>query len=299
MDIVEEIKKHKNKINAVILAHNYERPEIQDIADMLGDSLGLSREASSVEAEVIVFCGVSFMAESAKILSPRKTVLLPRKNAGCALADKISAEEVIELKKKHPGVPVVSYVNTSAEVKAESDVCCTSSNAVNVVKNLSSDRVIFIPDRNLAYYVQKNVDKEIIPWDGYCYVHESILPEDINFMREKYPEAVILVHPECRPEVIDSADEVLSTGGMVRYVKSSDRKEFVIGTEEGIIYRLERENPDKDFYSLGVRRICYDMKRTKIEDVLNSLKRKEFNVELRPEVIKKAGQALEAMLEYA
>ncbi|MCK4322186.1 quinolinate synthase NadA [candidate division WOR-3 bacterium] len=298
MNVQEEITRLKEEKNAIILVHNYQRPKVQDVADYLGDSLGLSREASNTNADMIVFCGVTFMAETAKILSPDKTVLLPRKEAGCPMADMVSSEEVIALREKYPNAKVVSYVNTNADVKAVTDVCCTSSNAVEVVRNIEADRVIFIPDRNLASYVKRFVNKEIIPWDGYCYVHERITKDEVLKAKEKYPDAIVLVHPECNPPVIDIADEVLSTQGMVDFVGESDNKRFLIGTEEGILYRLKKENPDKEFYPAGTPKICQDMKRTTLDDVYLALKDEQYSIEIPNEIISSAKRALEAMLQY-
>lgn len=298
MNVQEEITRLKEEKNAIILVHNYQRPKVQDVANYLGDSLGLSRKASNTNADMIVFCGVTFMAETAKILSPDKTVLLPRKEAGCPMADMVSCEEVIALREKYPNTKVVSYVNTNADVKAVTDVCCTSSNAVEVVRNIEADRVIFIPDRNLASYVGRFVDKEIIPWDGYCYVHERITKDEVLKAKEKYPDALLLVHPECNPPVIDIADEVLSTQGMVDFVGESDNKRFLIGTEEGILYRLKKENPDKEFYPAGTPKICQNMKRTTLDDVYLALKDEQYPIEIPNEIISSAKRALEAMLQY-
>jgi quinolinate synthase len=298
-NIEEEIRRLKEEKNAIILAHNYQRGEIQDIADLLGDSLGLSMEVAKTDADMIVFCGVSFMAETAKILSPDKKVLQPSLGAGCELANKITAQDVKVLKQKYPDARVVSYVNTTADVKAESDVCCTSANAVNVVRNIESDRVIFIPDRNLASFVRSSVDKEVIPWDGgYCYVHENITKEEVLKAREKYPDALLLVHPECNPSVIYEADEVLSTGGMVGFVKGSVGRRFLIGTEEGIIYRLQKENPGKEFYPVGDKKVCWDMKMTTLKDVYLCLLDERYEISLPEGIIDSAKRALEAMLRY-
>jgi quinolinate synthase len=299
MNIVEEINKLKKEKNAIILVHNYQRPEIQDIADFLGDSLGLAKQAAETKARIIVFCGVRFMAETAKILSPGKMVLLPRKEAGCPMADMITAEDLRSLKKKHPDAKVVSYVNTSAEVKAESDVCCTSANAVEVVKNISAKKIIFTPDKNLAAYCQRFTDKEVISWDGYCHVHEKITEEEVRLAKEKLPDALLLIHPECNPSVIDLADEVLSTSGMVSFAKKSDNKRFLIGTEEGLIYRLKKENPGKEFYTAGTAKMCRNMKLTTLNDVYLSLKEERYPIELAEGIIKSAQKALTAMLKYA
>ena len=298
MNIVEEITKLKKEKNAVILVHNYQRPEIQNIADFLGDSLGLAKQAAKTEAKIIVFCGVRFMAETAKILSPKKTVIIPREDAGCPMADMITAEDLRRLKKNYPGAKVVSYVNTNADVKAESDICCTSANAVKAVKNISAKRIIFTPDKNLAAYCQRFVNKEIIPWNGYCYVHEKIREEEVCLAKEKLPDALLLVHPECNPSVIDLADEVLSTSGMVSFAKKSDKKRFLIGTEEGLIYRLKKENPEKEFYAAGTAKMCRNMKLTTLNDVYLSLKEERYPIELTGEIIKSAQKVLTAMLKY-
>jgi len=296
MDIVEEIIRLKKEKNAIILVHNYQRSEIQDIADFLGDSLGLSRKAVKTDAKIIVFCGVRFMAETAKILSPEKMVLLPRKEAGCPMADMITAEDLRILKEKYPGAKVVSYVNTNADVKAESDICCTSANAIKVVRNIKAEKIIFTPDKNLAAYCQRFTDKEIIPWNGYCYVHEKIREEEVRLAKEKFPDALLLVHPECNPSVIDLADEVLSTSGMLNFAKKTDKKRFLIGTEEGLIYRLKKENPGKEFYTVGTAKICRNMKMTTLNDVYLSLKEERYAIKLPEEIIKFAQKALTAML---
>jgi len=295
-DIVEKIIKLKKEKNAVILVHNYQRAEIQDIADYLGDSLELSREAAKTDAKMIVFCGVRFMAETAKILSPEKRVLLPKQEAGCPMADMVTVKDLKKLKEKHPDAKVVSYVNTNADVKAESDICCTSANAVEIVKKIKANKIIFTPDRNLAAYCQRFTDKEIIPWNGYCNVHERITVEEVYLAREKFPDASVMVHPECKPSVIDLADKVLSTGGMVNFVKRSNKKKFLVGTEEGMIYRLKKENPEKEFYSIGKAKICRNMKLTTLEDVCLALKEERYAIELPEEIIKWAGKALKAML---
>ena len=295
-DLVDKIAKLKKEKNAVILVHNYQRPEIQDIADFLGDSLELAREAAKTDARIIVFCGVRFMAETAKILSPEKTVLLPRKEAGCPMADMITAEDLRRLRKNHPDAKVVSYVNTNADIKAESDICCTSANAVKVVKNISAKRIIFTPDKNLAAYCQRFTDKEIIPWNGYCYVHERITEKEVRLAKEKFPDALLLVHPECNPSVIELADEVLSTSGMLNFAKKSDKKRFLIGTEEGLIYRLKKENPGKKFYAAGTAKMCRNMKLTTLNDVYLSLKEERYAIELPEGIIESAGKTLTAML---
>lgn len=298
MNIAEKITKLKKEKNAIVLVHNYQRSEIQNIADSLGDSLGLAREAAKTDARIIVFCGVRFMAETAKILSPEKTVIIPRKDAGCPMADMITAEDLRILKGKYPGAKVVSYVNTNADVKAESDICCTSANAIKVVRNIKAEKIIFTPDKNLAAYCQRFTDKEIIPWNGYCYVHERIREEEVRLAKEKFPDALLLVHPECNPSVIDLADEVLSTSGMLSFAKKSDKKRFLIGTEEGLIYRLKKENPGKEFYAAGTAKMCRNMKLTTLNDVYFSLKEERYTIELPEGIIESAQKALEAMLKY-
>lgn len=299
MNIAEKITKLKKEKNAIVLVHNYQRSEIQNIADSLGDSLGLAREAAKTDARIIVFCGVRFMAETAKILSPEKTVIIPRKDAGCPMADMITAEDLRILKEKYPGAKVVSYVNTNADVKAESDICCTSANAIKVVRNIKAEKIIFTPDKNLAAYCQRFTDKEIIPWNGYCYVHERIREEEVRLAKEKFPDALLLVHPECNPSVIDLADEVLSTSGMLSFAKKSDKKRFLIGTEEGLIYRLKKENPGKEFYAAGTAKMCRSMKLTTLNDVYFSLKEERYTIELPEGIIESAQKALMGMLKYA
>lgn len=296
--IIDQITRWKEEKNAVILAHNYQLGEIQDIADFLGDSLALSRQAAEVAARTIVFCGVRFMAESAKILSPDKTVLLPRREAGCPLADTITAEQVRQLKKDHPRAAVVCYVNSSAEVKAECDVCCTSSNALQVVEGVEAEEIVFIPDKNLGHYISRFTKKKVIIWDGFCYVHHRIGAEELRRAKEAHPQAVVLVHPECRPEVIDLADHVQSTDGMLRFVQGSQAAEFIIGTEEGLIYRLQKENPQKRFFSAGRAMVCVNMKTIHLEDVLLSLQKGQFAITISPEVQRRAQGALNRMLQY-
>ncbi len=297
-EMLSQISDWKEKKRAVILAHNYQPGEIQDLADDLGDSLMLSRKASRVDADVIVFCGVRFMAESAKILSPQKTVLLPRLDAGCPLADTITAEQLRSLKKQHPRAAVVCYVNSSAEVKAESDVCCTSSNALQVVQGVEAEDIIFVPDQNLGHYVSRFTEKHIILWKGCCSVHHRIKAEDLQRVREAHPRAVVLVHPECRPEVVDLADEVLSTDGMLLAARRSDAESFIIGTEMGLIYRLQKENPGKKFFSVGHSMICVNMKKIGLEDVLRALQKDQFDISIPEDVARRARGALDRMLQY-
>jgi len=296
MDIVKKIRNLAKEKDAIILAHNYTRPEIQDIADFVGDSLELSRTASKLSSRIIVFCGVHFMAETAYILSPDKMVLLPDIHAGCPMADMISAAQLRELKKEHPGAKVVCYVNSSAEVKAESDICCTSANAVDIVNRLDSEEIIFVPDKYLGSYVSKVTGKKLILWDGYCPVHAMIKPEDILKLKNFHPDARVVVHPECPPEVIDLADAVKSTSGMLKYVKETDVEEFIIGTETGIIYRMEKENPGKKFYPVRQDFICADMKRLTLEKVLSSLEEEKHKVVVPEDIRLRALSSIERML---
>ncbi|MCM8762135.1 MAG: quinolinate synthase NadA [Candidatus Omnitrophica bacterium] len=295
----EEIKRLKKEKDAIILAHNYQIPEVQDIADFVGDSLELARVSAKVKERTIVLCGVKFMAETAKVISPEKTVLLPEIDAGCPLADMADKERVVKMKEKYPDGWVVSYVNTTVEVKAVSDVCCTSGNAEKVVRNVPAKRVIFLPDKNLCWYVKKRVpEKDIICWDGYCFVHRQFTVEDVKKARQLYPFAEIIVHPECEPEVQELADGIYSTSGMLKRAKESKAKEFIIGTEEGLLHRLKRENPEKEFYSLGSARHCYNMKKTTIESVKKALEESRYEIVIPDEVIEKARKAIERMIEY-
>ncbi|MCU0641249.1 MAG: quinolinate synthase NadA [Candidatus Margulisbacteria bacterium] len=299
MEIIDKISKLKREQNAVILAHNYQRPEVQDIADYVGDSLGLSIAASKTKAKVIIFCGVHFMAETAAIISPDKTVLMPDFNAGCPMADMIDVPELQKLKAEHPGRPVVCYVNSSAAIKAESDICCTSANAINVVKSLAEKEIIFIPDKFLGMFVQSRLpDKKLILFNGYCPTHARILPEHIAKAKAAHPGAPVLVHPECRPETIAAADAALSTEGMVEYVKKSPAPVFLIGTETDMLYRLGKENPGKKFYPVTDLAVCPNMKATTLEKVLWSLEDGKTEVSVPAEIAAKARSAIEKMLMY-
>jgi len=295
-ELKTSVKEWKQKRGAIILAHNYQKGEIQDVADFIGDSLGLSQKAAQLKEEIIVFCGVHFMAETAAILAPEKTILIPDPQAGCPMASMASAEELKAWKQRNPGVEVACYVNTTAEVKAECDICCTSSNAVRVVNSLAGNKVLFAPDKNLAAYVARNTEKEIIAWDGYCYVHNNILAKDLEEKKALHPQAEIWVHPECRPEVIDLADKVLSTGQMVAEAKRTEKKEVIIGTESGIIYRLKKENPTKNFYPVLNSAYCYDMKKITLLKVLKSLEEMKYKVEVSPDISFKARGAIEKMI---
>ena len=293
----QEIRELLRERNAVMLAHNYQRDEIQEIADITGDSLGLSQEAARCEAEVIVFCGVHFMAESAAILSPGKTVLLPRMDAGCPMADMITADDLRAYRAAHPEAAVVTYVNSSAEVKALSDICCTSGNAVNVVRSIPEDREIYmVPDRNLAQYVEKMAGRRLTWFDGFCPTHERLKIEAARRAKEAHPGALLVVHPECPPEVVDMADAVLSTSGMYAYCRRSEAKEFIIGTEMGILYRLRKENPGKVFHLASRALICPNMKITTLEDVRDALVTRAPVITVPPDIRRKALSALEAMI---
>jgi quinolinate synthase len=301
MNIVDKIKKLKKEKNAVILAHNYQLPEIQDIADFVGDSLGLSMEAARTDAAIIVFCGVHFMAETAKILSPQKIVLLPDKNAGCPMADMIDAESLKALQARHPDAVTVCYVNTSAAVKAYCDYCCTSANAVKIVQHIllnhKNREIIFIPDKYLAQYVSSQVKHDFIIWEGYCPTHAKILPENILEAKKLHPKAKVIAHPECRPEVTALADVVTSTEGMSKYIKKAPETEFIIGTEIGIIHRMKKENPDKYFYPVTEKAVCPNMKRINLEKVLWSLEDLSFEIIVEPDIMEKARLSIERMLK--
>jgi len=299
-DLREDIEKLKKEKKAVILAHNYQIPEIQDLADFVGDSFELAKISKSLEGRLIIFCGVRFMAETTKILSPEKKVLLPSDTAGCPLAEMVKEKDIIFLKEKYPDAWIVTYVNSSAGIKALSDVCCTSANAVKVVKNIPAQKVIFIPDKNLGWWVKKNVpQKEIILSEGYCYVHQGFSLQDLERVNALYPEAEILVHPEAPPSVLEKTNFVLSTSGMLKRARASLSNKFIIGTEEGLIYKLKKENHYKEFYSLGIPRICQDMKKITLEALLNSLENEVFEIHLKKEVISRAKRALERMFEYS
>ena len=287
----------KTRRKAVILAHNYQLGEVQDIADFVGDSLELSQKAAKTDADVIVFCGVRFMAETASILSPDKIVLLPDIHAGCPMADMITAEGLRERKRGLPGATVVCYINSSAEVKAESDVCCTSANAVKVIENLEAEEILFVPDQYLGHYASTKVSKKMILWPGFCPTHIRIQPQYITNLRREYPQAKVVVHPECRPEVIALADEVLSTGGLCRYAGRSEVKEIIVGTEIGIIHRLRKENPGKKFIPASEQAICPTMKLITLESVLWSLQEMTPGVKVPEEIRLKAKVAVDKMLE--
>jgi quinolinate synthase len=294
---IDRINELKKKNNVIILAHNYQLPEIQDIADFLGDSLDLAIKATKTDAENIIFCGVDFMAQSAKILNPEKNVIHPDIEAECPMANTVNTNELIKLKNKHPDAKIVSYINTNIETKAISYICCTSANGTNVVESISSEKIIFVPDKNLGDYIQRHVkNKELIIWPGLCPTHHRIRVDDISKLKENHPKAEILVHPECRPEVIDISDYALSTNGMVNYVKNSKNNEFIIGTEKDLCYRLKNENPNKNFYPVKSA-ICPNMKKITFEKVLNSLESLEPKIEISKEIMEKAKLPLKRMMD--
>ncbi|MGB7294640.1 MAG: quinolinate synthase NadA [Candidatus Aminicenantales bacterium] len=295
-EVIERIQKLRKERRAVILAHNYQVGEVQDIADFTGDSLGLSQEAARCDAEVIVFCGVHFMAETAAILSPRKTVLLPDPRAGCPMADMITARELRNWKAQYPGLPVVCYVNTTAEVKAESDICCTSSNAVKVALSLPEEEILFVPDKNLAAFVARQTGKKIIAWDAYCYVHNQILARDVLAGKRVHPEAEVWVHPECRPEVIDLADRVISTGFMVTAARETAAGEVLVGTEVGILHRLRKENTRTAFFPVKELALCSNMKKITLIKVLRALEKMTYRIEVPVAISRRARGAIEKMV---
>jgi quinolinate synthase len=295
--LIKKIKELKAERNAIILAHNYQPGEIQDIADFTGDSLALSVKAAATDADVIVFCGVKFMAETAAILSPGKTVLLPDKNAGCPMADMITGEQLRELKRKHPGALVVCYVNSSAEVKAESDYCCTSANAVEVVELLPKDsKIIFVPDQHLGRFVVEKTGREMILWPGYCSTHAFITEDDIKKARDAHPGAIVMAHPECNEPVKAVSDKLLSTGQMLKFAKQSDAKKFIVATETGIIHTLKKENPGKEFYPATTRALCPNMKRITLDKVLWSFEDMHYKITVPADIAARAKNALEKMV---
>jgi len=298
LNIEKKIEELKIKRNALILAHNYQLPEVQDIADFHGDSLELSRKAAKTDADIIVFCGVYFMAETASIISPDKKIIMPDINAGCPMASMIKARDLRELKIKHPGAAAVGYVNTPAEVKAELDVCCTSTNAVAVVNALSEAKeIIFVPDKYLADYVSRKTGRKLISWNGFCPTHVKILPEDIKREKKFHPEAKVIAHPECLRSVLDLSDEVLSTSRMCKFAKETSAKEVIIATEVGLIYRLKKDNPTKEFYPASEAAVCPNMKRTTQEKILWALEEEKEEVRVSDEIRIRAKRAIDKMLE--
>jgi len=296
--LIEQIKKLKAERCAVILAHNYQPGEIQDLADFTGDSLGLSIQASEADADVIVFCGVRFMAETAAILSPEKTVLLPEKSAGCPMADMITAEQLRQLKKKNPDALVVCYVNSTAEVKAESDYCCTSANAVEVVNSLPEDKpIIFVPDQHLGQFVAERTGRKLVLWPGYCTTHVLITVDDIQAARAKYPDAIVMAHPECTEPVKEASDELLSTGQMLKFAAKNTAKRFIIATEMGIIHTLKKQNPETEFFPATERAICPNMKKITLDKIIGSLQEMQYKITVPETISIKAKKALDRMVE--
>lgn len=295
-----EIARLKKERNAVILAHFYQRPEVQDVADFIGDSLGLSQQAAETDADVIIFCGVHFMAESASILSPDKIVVLPDEHAGCPMADMIDAVQLERKKQEYPDATVVCYVNTSAEVKAECDVACTSANAVRVVASLPENKpIIFVPDENLGHYIVSQTGREMILWEGYCNTHHRLTAEDVLKTKAEHPEALVMVHPECHPEVVALADKVSSTAGMINFARENDTREFIVGTEMGILHPLKKRCPDKQFYMASKKLVCPNMKKTTLDKVRQALISLEPRVTVPEKVRQQAIRCLERMLEIS
>ena len=295
--LIEKINNLKKAKKAIVLAHCYQNVEVDEVSDFVGDSLYLSREAAKTDAEIIVFAGVYFMAETAKVLSPSKKVLIPKKDAGCLMADMIDLNKIKKFKSENPDVPVVCYVNSTAEVKSECDVCCTSANAVNIVKSLKADKVLFVPDRNLGGFVASNVpEKEVICYDGCCPIHDCLTVEDIKTVKEQNPKAKILVHPECIKDVASMADYVGSTTGIMNYVKNSNDTEFIIVTEIGVVERLERDYKDKKFIHISSKAVCENMKKITLEDIYNSLLEETYEVKVDEKLIKQAYKPIEKMI---
>jgi quinolinate synthase len=292
-----QILKLKNERRAIILAHNYQPPFIQDIADLTGDSLELSRQAASTDARVIVFCGVSFMAETAAILNPDKIVLLPNPKAGCPMADMIRPEDLLAVREQYPDVPIVTYVNSTAAVKAESTVCCTSANSLQVVNSFHEGTLYMAPDQNLAKYTSRHTDKKIFHWHGYCPIHHRLSPDEVMTQKGEFPEALFIAHPECRPEVIDLADVVESTSGMLRYVQNSAHQSFIIGTERGILYPMKKANPDKHFIPASKYMVCPDMNKTTLNHVLHALETLEPRISVPESIRMPALNAVQRMLQ--
>ena len=295
-ELKQEIRRLAAERNALLLAHNYQRDEVQEIADITGDSLGLSMEAARTDRDVIVFCGVHFMAESAAILAPEKIVLLPRPDAGCPMADMVTAEGLREMKARYPGAPVCTYVNSSAAVKAESDICCTSSNAINVVRSLEADEVLLVPDRNLGRYIAAHVDKTCHMWEGYCPTHDRLRVEDVKRALDENPDALFMAHPECTPEILELAHHICSTSGMYEFARTSPARKFIVGTEMGILYRLRKENPEKEFILPSTSLICPNMKLTSLDDILHSLQTMSPEITVPADIRERAKSALDRML---
>ena len=295
----ERIRSLLKEKNAILLVHNYQAPEIQDVADLCGDSLELSMKAAETDADIIVFCGVHFMAETASILSPQKTVLLPRLDAGCPMADMIDEESLQAKLATLPAMPVVTYVNSTAAVKAISTICCTSANVIKIINSIDSAEVLMTPDKNLAQYAASQTDKKIHVWEGYCPTHDKLRVADAQKAKQKHPEAVFIAHPECRPEVLAIADVVTSTSGMIRYAKESAKQAFIIGTETGLLYGLKKANPEKNFYPASEKMVCPNMKKTRLEDVVKSLETMQGEVKVPEHIRIPALKAVQKMLDLS
>ncbi|MDO9566970.1 MAG: quinolinate synthase NadA [Candidatus Desulfaltia sp.] len=295
----EKIKSLLKKRKAIMLAHNYQPPEIQDIADLCGDSLELSIKASMTDAEVILFCGVTFMAETASVLSPEKRVLLPRKDAGCPMADMVTPAQLKLRLAGLPPMPVVTYVNSSVSVKAMSTICCTSANAIEVVNSLEAEEILMVPDRNLAQYTASKTNKKIHLWDGYCPFHDSLTPEDVEKAKKMHPDALFMAHPECRPEILELADAIASTSGMIRYASESDSLSFIVGTEIGMLYPLKKANPGKEFYPASKNMLCNDMKKISLDDIVRSLETMEGEVKVPENIRQPALKAVQRMIDLS
>ncbi|WNY25848.1 quinolinate synthase NadA [Methanolapillus millepedarum] len=296
-ETVLRIAELKSEKNAIILAHNYARPEVQDIADIVGDSLALSQAAVDVDCGIIVFAGVHFMAESAYILSPQKKVLMPDADAGCPMADMVTVDALRVEKKKYPNAAVVCYVNSSAAVKAESDICCTSANAKEVVNSLPNDEILFIPDKNLGHYISRHTDKTVHLWNGFCPVHQQITKQDVLDAKDAHPNAIFLAHPECRPEVLDLVDGIYSTAGIIKYAAASPEKEFIIGTEQAMIHKLKKDSPDKLFYPVSKYTYCSNMKMATLPSISRALETEQPAVTVPEDIRVRAKKALDRMLE--
>lgn len=298
-ELRERLLQLKKERNAIILAHFYQRPEIQEVADYIGDSFGLAQKAKETDADVILFCGVHFMGESAKILNPQKTVIIPDERAGCPMADMVNVEGLRKLKAQHPNAKVVAYINTSADVKAETYICCTSSNAKRVIESIDGDEIIWVPDKNLGHYVSQFTDKKMIIWEGYCNTHDQLSVEDIMTLKQQHPNAVVVVHPECRPEVVSLADYVGSTTGILKYCRESSHKEFIIGTEDGTRYMLEQDSPDKTFIFASKYLVCPNMKVNTLKKCVEALENMKPEIFVPKDIADAARASLERMLEVA
>ncbi|MBN6187405.1 quinolinate synthase NadA [Aneurinibacillus sp. BA2021] len=295
-ELREKILRLKQERNAIILAHYYQRPEIQEIADFLGDSFGLAQKAATTDADVIVFCGVHFMGESAKILNMNKTVLIPDERAGCPMADMVNVGGLKKLKAQHPNAKVVAYINTSADVKAETDICCTSSNAKNVIESIEAEEIIWVPDKNLGHWVSQFTDKKMIIWEGYCNTHDQLTVEDVQKLKEEHPDAQFVVHPECRPEVVAMGDFVGSTTGILKYCRETNHKKFIVGTEDGVGYKLRLDSPDKEFIFASKYLVCPNMKVNNLKKIVDCLETMQPQIYVPEEIADKARASLERML---